>query len=185
MNADQRATGLHKTCEAVMAGNGRRPPETGPIDWTGDRTRFSLATVKIEQDQIVPKSAREKLAASKPTRRVRLDKNFAGAKAGELLFVASPIVVADYMRSIPRGQTKTVSEMRADLAQTADCDSTCPISTAIFARVAAEAALEDLEDGLSTAEVTPFWRLIGPEDKIAGRLPVDRQWIADRRAAEA
>ena len=132
----------------------------------------------------MPKSAREKLAASLPPKRVRLEKTFAGIAIGKLMFVASPKIVRDYIDGIPWGQTRTIPEMRDDLACENDCDATCPVSTAIFARVAAEAALEDLEDGLAPSEVTPFWRLIGPNDKIAGRLTVDTQWIADRREVE-
>ena len=60
----------------------------------------------------------------------------------------------------------------------------CPVSTSIFVRIAAQAALERLEAGADLSEVTPFWRLVEPDSKIAKKLSVDSQWIADRRAAE-
>ena len=56
--------------------------------------------------------------------------------------------------------------------------------TAIFLRVVAEAALEQLESGAEIKEVTPFWRAVAPGDKVSSRLPVDKKWFERLRKKE-
>ena len=131
------------------------------------------------------KSAREKLNAKKEAKKVVLTHSFAGGKEGQLMFVGTPGIIADYIEKIPYGETRTVEKLRGDLARRRKCDVTCPMSTAIFVRIAAEAALEDLADGKSAAEITPFWRLIDGQHKIAKKLDVDSAWINEQRELEA
>ena len=132
-----------------------------------------------------PKTARQRLEQKKDPKIVVLKHDFAGAKCGEKMFVATPGIVDDYVREIPRGEVRVIEDLRHELAQRRQCAITCPMSTSIFIRIVAEAALEDLAAGVSVAEVTPFWRLVEPESKIAKRLPVDSAWIAQQRDAEA
>ena len=132
-----------------------------------------------------PKTAKERLEQKKDSKIVILKHDFAGIKCGEKMFVATPRIVDDYIREIPRGEVRVIERLRKELAARRQCDGTCPVSTAIFIRIVAEAALEDLAEGVSVAEITPFWRLVEPESKIAKRLPVDSAWIAQQRAAEA
>lgn len=130
-------------------------------------------------------SWREKIAKPKQSKKVVLDTDFAGIKAGSRLFVATPAIVDQYLRRIPRGEVRTIERMRNELARRNQCDATCPVSTAIFLRMSAEAALEDLAEGKVLDEVTPFWRLIDPTSKIAGKLSVAPSWIAEQRSAES
>jgi len=116
---------------------------------------------------------------------VRLEKAFAGAPAGSKMLVATPEIVSDYMKAIPSGQTKTVREMRADLAKRFKAQTTCPTSSGIFVRIASEAALEDLAEGAALGKVTPFWRLVDPESSAAQKLSCGPEFIAKRRRAEA
>jgi len=74
--------------------------------------------------------------------------------------------------------------MRKELARRRKCDATCPVSSAIFIRIAAQAAISDLENGKSPDEVTPFWRLLTSKDKIAKRLTIDPQWLDMQRELE-
>lgn len=131
------------------------------------------------------KTAREKLAAKKEIKKVVLDKPFGGVKAGETMFVATPQIVDAYIRSIPHGKTETIPEMRDALAAAESCSGTCPMSTSIFVRMVAEAALEDIADGKTVSEVSPFWRMITSKDKMAKKLNVDPAWIDEQRALEA
>ncbi|MFN4102134.1 MAG: hypothetical protein ACK4GT_20420 [Pararhodobacter sp.] len=116
---------------------------------------------------------------------MRLEFDFAGIKSGSLMFVATPDILAAYIRQIPYGETRTIIAMRREIARRRRCDAMCPVSTAIFLRQIAEAALRDLADGQSLSDVTPFWRLISSDDKIAKRLPVDPAWIDTQRDLEA
>ena len=131
------------------------------------------------------KSAREKLTADKATKIVTLDYNFGGLKAGQKMFVGTPQIVADYIRNIPAGTTRTIPAMRMQLARRRRCDGTCPVSTAIFVRIAAEVALEDLASGKAVSDVIPFWRILTGDDKIAKKLKIDPAWIDEQRALEA
>lgn len=131
------------------------------------------------------KTAREKLTAKKQIKKVKMDKAWGGMKPGDMMLVATPLMVDAYIRSIPNGRTKTIPDMRDDLARAEGCDGTCPMSTAIFVRMVAEAALEDIADGKAVSEVSPFWRMITSQDKMAKKLNVDPAWIDEQRQLEA
>ena len=130
------------------------------------------------------KTAAEQLQANKKPKRVVLDKDFAGIKAGSTLFVATPQLVDQYIRSIPPGEQRSVAVMRDELAHQRSADATCPASSAIFLRIAAQAAIDEIEAGKSPLEVTPFWRLIDSRDKVAKKLTIDPLWIDAQRARE-
>lgn len=131
------------------------------------------------------KTAREKLATKKKIKKVVMDKAWGGIPVGGTMLVATPLMVDAYIRNIPHGQTQTIPEMRDALAAEQSCTGTCPMSTSIFVRMVAEAALEDLADGKPVSEVAPFWRMITSRDKMAGKLDVDLAWIDEQRALEA
>ena len=101
------------------------------------------------------------------------------------MFVATPQIVDEYIRRIPFGETRTIVRLRNELARKHRCDAACPMSTSIFVRIAAEAALEDLAEGASTDEVTPFWRVLTSKDKITKKLAVDPDWVDQQRTLEA
>jgi len=101
------------------------------------------------------------------------------------MLVATPAIVADYIRKIPLGKTRTIEQMRRDLAKRRRCDAACPVSTAIFMRIAAEAAIEEMNAGKSPEQTIPFWRLISSKDKVAKKLAVDPVWIDHQREMES
>jgi hypothetical protein len=131
------------------------------------------------------KSRKEKVAAKKSPKRVRLDTDFAGVPAGSMLFVGTPQIVDEYVRRIPRGETRTIQRLRRELARRNECDAMCPVSTAIFLRMVAEAAWEDLSAGEGLDAVTPFWRVVEPGSTLAKKLPMDDAWLQAQRDAEA
>ena len=91
-------------------------------------------------------TATERLNRAKSSKRVLLKTDFAGLNAGSSMFVATPKIVDDYVNQLPVGQFISMPELRADLAIEHDCDATCPLTTAIFLRLVAEAALEPTTD---------------------------------------
>ena len=134
----------------------------------------------------MPKAtAREKLAREKQPKKVVMEKAYGGIGVGETMYVATPQIVDAYVKAIPHGETRSIPDMRDELAKREKCHGTCPMSSAIFARMVAEAALEDLADGKSVSKVTPFWRLISSEDKVAKKLALDPTWLDEQRAMEA
>ncbi|MEM8800324.1 MAG: hypothetical protein AAGF15_09630 [Pseudomonadota bacterium] len=129
-------------------------------------------------------TAQQKLAQQKSPKKVRLEYDFSGLKAGSLMFVGTPQIINDFVKAIPYGETRTITAMRRQLARRRGCDDTCPVSTAFFVRTVAVAALEDIDAGKPISDVTPFWRLISSKDKVAAKLPIDPEWIDLQRKLE-
>ena len=110
-----------------------------------------------------------------------LDKPYAGLRAGQRLFVASPPLLDARIRAVPRGETLDPAALRADLALAHGADATCPTSTGLFLRIVAERALEREAAG---EEPTPFWRVIAPEAPLARKLSCGPDALRHRRALE-
>ena len=130
------------------------------------------------------KTAAERLQADKKPKQVVLDKDFAGVKKGQKLFVSTPQIVDDYIKKIPYGETRTIQRMRKEMARRRKCDASCPVSTSIFIRISAQAAIDELNQGKTMEEVTPFWRVLEPDDKISKKLNIDSEWIQFQRESE-
>lgn len=118
-------------------------------------------------------------------KKVVLSSDFAGVKTGLTLYIGTPQIVAEYISGIPAGETATIDKMRNQLARLNKCDAMCPVSTAIFMRIAAEFAVDEMNRGKPAQEVIPFWRVITSQDKIAGKLKIDPAWIDQQRRLEA
>lgn len=130
------------------------------------------------------KSAKAQLNADKQPKVVVLEKDFAGTKKGQTLYVATPKIIDQAIKQIPYGSTSTVVEFRDQLAEMAQCDASCPVSTAIFIRISAQAAIDEIQEGKLVDLVTPFWRLLSSEDKISQKLTIDPLWLDNQRALE-
>jgi hypothetical protein len=131
------------------------------------------------------KSWEQKLAGGKPAHVEVLNKRFGGAPEGAKMLIATPRIVDDYMRAVRRGERRTVAQMRCELAAAHGADISCPISTSIFARIAAEAAMEETAAGVPLSDVTPFWRVIEEDGTVAKKLSCGPDFIRNQRAAEA
>ena len=66
---------------------------------------------------------------------------------GKMLIV-HPLDVDAALRRIEPGKLATTEELRRSLASAFGADYTCPLTTGIFCRMAAEAAEEDLARGI-------------------------------------
>lgn len=130
-----------------------------------------------------PKSNAEKMNG-KPPHSVRIEKAFAGVPAGALLHISSPKEVAAHLLSVPRGTTVSMQSFRQSLATRNKCDAACPVSSAIFLKIVAEHAWEQIQAGTPLADVPPFWRVIDPKTPLAKKLSVDAAWITLQRELE-
>jgi hypothetical protein len=126
-----------------------------------------------------------KLGKPRNAKRVLLETPFAGIPVGAMLFVGTPEIIADYMKKVHFGETRTIERLRREIARKNDCDAMCPVSTAIFLRMVAEGAWDLIEAGEAVASVVPFWRVIEPNSTIAKKLRVDSAWIENQRVLEA
>jgi hypothetical protein len=126
----------------------------------------------------------EKLHCGKPPQIKRITQAFADMPEGALMLIASPQIMDEALRAIPKGQTITLKELRTKLAVQHDAEVTCPVTTGIFLRIAAEAAWEQHQGGASLALITPFWRTIDPETPLAKKLSCGEAFIREQRERE-
>jgi hypothetical protein len=127
---------------------------------------------------------RQRAAKQRNPKRVTLDAPFAGLPKGTVLFVGTPAILEKYIASIPHGETRTLQRLRRDIARANKCQAMCPVSTALFLRMIAEVAWDEITEGRAAEEVTPFWRVLGPATPIAKRLRVPEAWLRARLALE-
>jgi hypothetical protein len=125
-----------------------------------------------------PTDWRKRFKAAKGPHVVMLHTDFAGVKAGNAMLISSPGEIANYVARIPHGETRTIERLRNELARKAGATAMCPVTTAIYLRVVAEVALQDLAEGRRLDEVVPFWRVVLPDSKVAGKLSCGRDHVA-------
>ena len=128
------------------------------------------------------KSWKEKLNIDKSFVVKRLDKNFSDMKVGENMLIATPKIIDEYIKQIPKGININIKTLRNDLALTYNADTTCPVTTGIFLRIVSEAAYEDFLNG--EKNITPFWRVVDHESKTATKLACGINFIKKRRSEE-
>ncbi len=131
-----------------------------------------------------PKTWQEKFQSDRKPEVKLLSFDFAGLKRGTTMLVSSPAEIDKFIRKIPTGKSVSIEELRAALAKKHKADSACPASTPIFLRVVSEAAFEAIKAGKSFDEVTPFWRVVHPESKLAQKLESGADLIRSLRANE-
>jgi len=88
--------------------------------------------------------------------------------AGKML-IPTPALVDALMQKAPPGRLVTVEQIRQRLAQDFKVDSTCPLTTGIFIRIAAEAAEEYRHMGRKN--ITPYWRVIKSDGSLNEKFP--------------
>ena len=103
-----------------------------------------------------------------------VDKSFSDMIAGQKMLISSPENIAKYINQIPLGSSKTIKEMRIELARNEGADNTCPLTTGIFLR----RAIEDQEDDL------PFWRVIDENHPLIKKLDINPKKISKLRLTE-
>ena len=73
------------------------------------------------------------------------------------------------MRQVPKGKLTTINEIRQALATKHGATIGCPITTSIFAWIAANAAEEQNQEGKS--DITPYWRTLKVKGLINEKYP--------------
>lgn len=126
----------------------------------------------------------EKLKEAKVPQIKQLDKAFADMPEGSMMLIATPQIIDEYVRGIAFGKRVDTKTMRRDLAQQFEAEYTCPVTTGIFLRIVAEASFENLHQGASLGEITPFWRVIEPGSPLAKKLSFGPEFIMEQIQAE-
>ena len=116
------------------------------------------------------KTWREKLADAKNLPRViRLTGAARQRWGGATLVIAAPVEVDALMKRVPRGCVTTINDLRAALARRHHAEAACPITTGIFAWIAANAAEESAAAGAK--KITPWWRTLKQDGELNPRYP--------------
>jgi alkylated DNA nucleotide flippase Atl1 len=128
------------------------------------------------------RSWREKMDNPSLPKVVAILPNMRKRFGGGTMLVPSPPEVEAFIRTVPKGSVTTVSQIREFLAEKYSADVTCPLTTGIFVRLAAEAAEEDASTGKT--KITPYWRVVKDDGSLNPKFPggVDRQ--AEKLRAE-
>ena len=113
-----------------------------------------------------------------------LAKSFADIAEGSKMLVATPLIIDSYIKKVPFGTVTNLSSLRDDLALEFQVDKTCPVSTAIFLKIVANASYEELSLGIDISEVAPFWRVVDPDSKLAKKLNCGIEFIINQRINE-
>lgn len=113
------------------------------------------------------KTWQDKLNEPRTEKVKTIEFDFAGIPAGSRMLISTTVKIAEYINSIPVGTSVDPETMRKDLALDAGADHTCPVTTGIFLKIIAEAALEKYDQTHATRGLTPFWRVISPDSTLA------------------
>ncbi|MBN1786531.1 MAG: MGMT family protein [Candidatus Methanofastidiosa archaeon] len=96
--------------------------------------------------------------------------------------IPAPIEVDELMRSVPRGRLTTINMIREALARKHNASIGCPMTTGIFAWIAAHAAEEALSEG--RGGITPYWRTLKAGGYLNPKYPGGAELQSLRLEAE-
>ena len=96
--------------------------------------------------------------------------------------IPAPLEVDALMKRVPKGKLTTIDELRRHLAHRHHATIACPITTGIFAWIAAHAAAEAEEQGRK--RITPYWRTLKTGGEVNPKYPGGIDALKRRLAAE-
>jgi alkylated DNA nucleotide flippase Atl1 len=116
------------------------------------------------------KTWKEKLHTSNDLPKVEELTGKMAEKWGEgTMIIPAPIEVDEVMKKVPKGKLITINGIREQLAKKHNATIACPITTGIFARIAAEAANKEAEQGKQ--KFTPYWRTLKADGIVNEKYP--------------
>ncbi len=116
------------------------------------------------------KTGQEKLADSKDLPKVieitgKMNKRW---RTGTLV-IPTPREVDESMGKIPEGKVTTINQIREVIAKKHGATVGCPLTTGIFAWIAAHAAEEAAAEG--KRDITPYWRTLKSKGELNEKYP--------------
>ena len=129
------------------------------------------------------KSWREKLAEDRDMPKVVEITGKMSTRWGTgTVVIPAPREVDEIMKSVPRGKLITINQIRQKLAKRHGATIGCPITTGIFAGIAARAAGEDASEGKK--DITPYWRTLKVGGVLNEKYPGGVEAQAEKLKAE-
>ena len=98
------------------------------------------------------------------------------------MVIPAPIEVDALMREVKKGRVVTINDLRQALQEEHNVDIACPITTGIFAWIAAHAAAE--QEAAGKKRVTPWWRTVKTGGELNPKYPGGCEEQARRLKAE-
>lgn len=114
----------------------------------------------------------------------KTDKDFADIPAGATMLIATPTIVDEYVKHIPKGTHTSLQQMRKDLAAEYNAEFTCPVTSGIFLRIVAENAYEEHQKGKPLTKIAPFWRMIDKKSPALKKLTFGADFVLEQRQKE-
>ncbi|MBA7714588.1 hypothetical protein ES703_123614 [subsurface metagenome] len=116
------------------------------------------------------KSWQEKLADSKDLPKVvEITDKMSKRWGTGTVVIPAPKEVDEIMREVPRGKLITINQIREIVARRHGASIGCPITTGIFAWIAAHAAEEASAEG--KINTTPYWRTLKSKGELNEKYP--------------
>jgi hypothetical protein len=116
------------------------------------------------------KSWQEKLADPKGLPRVeRITPRLRSRWGTGTVVIPAPLEVGGLMQQVPAGKLTTINEIRAAVAQKHRVTICCPMTSGIFAWIAAHAAAEAAAAG--QRRITPYWRTLKAKGELNAKYP--------------
>jgi hypothetical protein len=129
------------------------------------------------------KSWQEKQADSKGLPKVeRIEGKLSKRWGSGTVAIPAPLDVDAIMKKVPRGKLITINEIRSIVADQQGATMGCPITTGIFAWIAAHAAEESAEEGRK--RITPYWRTLKRGGELNPKYPGGVKQLRARLEAE-
>jgi alkylated DNA nucleotide flippase Atl1 len=113
---------------------------------------------------------------------VEIDEGMSQRWGTGTVVIPDPMEVNEIMRSVPSGRLITINQIRERLARKHGATIGCPITTGIFAGIAARAAEEDAAEGKT--DITPYWRTLKVGGVLSDKFPGGVEAQAQKLRAE-
>ena len=147
-----------------MAGRSIKRLKTKERDWIFIGGPMRQKAKKTWQEKLLDKKDLPKV--------VKITSKMAGkwgTKQGDTVVIPAPIEVDEIMRKVPKGKVITINEIRKILARRHNATIGCPITTGIFAWIAAYASEERKLQG--DKNITPWWRTLKGDGELNEKYP--------------
>lgn len=129
------------------------------------------------------KSWREKLADSKNLPQVcPIDETKSKRWGTGTFVIPAPIEVDGLMRKVPKTRLTTIDDLRKALAKRHRASIGCPLTTGIFAWLAAHASAEAEAEGAK--RITPYWRTLKSKGELNPKYPGGIENLTKRLTSE-
>lgn len=111
----------------------------------------------------------QKLEEDKTPQIEKLEGEGAKRWGGESMVITSPKIIAEIIKSIPKGKIADMKFIRSCQAQQYNTETACPLTSGIFLRIISEAVEEEKIKGNDLH--IPYWRVVKDDGSLNPKFP--------------